>query len=267
MQDSQGLSMVSPALNMRPKDTPFSTLKQHNPYEDSSRTEFGLVSADSLLNKTSYMNYRNFGSSPDLNSQEPQAEDALRHFMDDWPKNRSDSSAVAWPEIEETHLDRTQLSISIPMSSDFSSTSPTQEKLALSPLRLSRELDPIEMSLGVGRFPNEPSQRQANWIPISWESSSMGGPLGEALNHTNSTSGNYKNASAALNLMTSGWDDGVHMELSPTGVLQKTSFGSLSNSSSGSSPRAETNKTPEGGSFCDNMIGASFVNSPSIPSL
>lgn len=268
VQDAQGLSVVSPAMNMKLKDTPFSNLKQQDLYEEPPGSGFGLVSSESLLNRTSFMNYRNFGSSPDLNSQEARAEDSLRHFMDDWPKNRSDSSTIGWPEVEETHLDRTQLSISIPMSSDFSSTtSPTHEKLALSPLRLSRELDPIEMGLGVGRFPNEPTQRQVNWIPISWESSSMGGPLGEVLNHTNNTSENFKNASAALNLMTDGWDDGAHIELSPTGVLQKSSFGSLSNSSTGSSPRAETNKTNEGGRFCDNMLGASFVNSPSIPSL
>ncbi|PIA34651.1 hypothetical protein AQUCO_03700140v1 [Aquilegia coerulea] len=271
LYDSQGLSMLSPATNMNSKDTSFSMLKQHIPCEESSRSEFGLISSDSLLSNSqrgSYIDCRKFGRSPDLNNQEPRAQDPVRCFIDDWPKNQSDSSMISWPGIEETQGDRTQLSISIPMSSDFSSSSPspTHEKLALSPLRLSREFDPIEMGLGVGSFSDEPTQREVNWIPISWESS-MGGPLGEVLNHTSNVSVNHKSSSSTLNLMTEGWDAGLQMELSPTGVLQKTSFGSLSNSSAGSSPRAEVNKTPEGESFYDSMLGPSFMKSSSIPSL
>ncbi|KAF9621521.1 hypothetical protein IFM89_022539, partial [Coptis chinensis] len=269
--DSQSLSMLSAAINVKSRDTPFSIVKQHAPSEESSRTEFGLISSDSLQTKSQkspYVDYKNFESSPDLNSQEHRTQDPLRHFIDDWPKNRSNGSVIAWPDVEETQLDRTQLSISIPMSSDFSSSSssPTHEKLAQSPLRLSREFDPIQMGLGLGSLPNEHTQRQVNWIPISWESS-MGGPLGEVLKRTNNTSLERNNSSSDLNLMTEGWDAGLQMELSPTGVLQKTSFGSLSNSSTGSSPRAETNMIHEGGSLCDSLLGPTFVNSSSIPSL
>ncbi|KAJ9560315.1 hypothetical protein OSB04_005475 [Centaurea solstitialis] len=132
------------------------------------------------------------------------SQNPLRQFMDDWPQS-----------------ERTQLSISIPMPpSDFmsSTSSPISERLNLSPLR---------MGLGVGNN-NERSQ----WIPVSWESS-MGGPLGEVLNGSPS----------ALSLMTDGWESSQQMNLSPTGVLQKTTFGSLSNSSTGSSPRTTGSTT------------------------
>ncbi|KAK9166043.1 hypothetical protein Scep_001234 [Stephania cephalantha] len=261
---SQSLSTVSPTMNLKSNDGPFSFAE--------SRSDFGLISSDSLLNtsqRSSYIDCRNFNSSPDLNEHESRPQDPLRHFIDDWPKNRSDTTSITWPEVEETQFDRTQLSISIPVaSSDFSSSSssPTHEKLTLSPLRLSREFNPIHMGLGVGSvLSNEPPQRQANWIPISWETS-MGGPLGEVLNKTNNAGGDCKNSSA-LNLMTEGWDASSHMELSPTGVLQKTAFGSLSNSSTGSSPRAETNRTRDGGSLCDNLLGSTHVSSSSIPTL
>lgn len=98
--------------------------------------------------------------------------------------------------------EQTQLSISIPTSSP----------------------DPV----GIQR-------QEENWAPISWEAAaSMGGPLGEALNS------NSKNntANTTLNLLTYGWD----CNSSPTGVLQKTAFGSLSNS---------TANSPRAGSLCD----------------
>ncbi|KAF8377673.1 hypothetical protein HHK36_031057 [Tetracentron sinense] len=267
MHETQGLSMLSPTMNLKSKETPFSILKQQIPFEESPRTEFGLVSSDSLLNpsqRNSYMNCRNFVSASDLNDRETQTQNPLRHFINDWPKNRSDRSAIAWPEVEELQSDQTQLSISIP---DFSSSSSsrTQEKLTLSPLRLSREFNPIQMGLGVGSVLNEPTQRQGNWIPISWETS-MGGPLGEVLNNNNNTVGDCENSSA-LNLMTEGWDISPRLGSSPTGVLQKTTFASLSNSSAGSSPRAENNKTHEGTIPCDDFHGSALVNSSSIPSL
>jgi hypothetical protein len=140
------------------------------------------------------------------------------------------------------------------------------------------------MGLGVGNSTlnnnNESSNpstnaatRQGNWIPITWESS-MGGPLGEVL-HLSSTiayngsddhygnGGSGGNNSAALNLMTDGWDNhnSPPMGSSPTGVLQKTAFGSLSNSSAGSSPRAENNKTTqEGASLCNDLLGSTLGN-------
>ncbi|XP_031281444.1 growth-regulating factor 1-like [Pistacia vera] len=257
-QDTPGLSMLSPTIDLKFKENSFLMSKQQIPFEESSRSEFGFVSSDSLLNpshRSPLMTCRNFGSSQDLTDQETETQHSLRQFMDEWPKNQSNRSAISWPEID-MQSDRTQLSISIPVaSSDFmsSTSSPNNDKVTLSPLRLSREFDPIQMGLGVGSVLNEPSQRQANWIPITWESS-MGGPLGEVLHNTNNnnTTINCKNP-AALNLMSEDWDNSPR--LSPTGVLQKTAFGSLSNSSAGSSPRAENNKTREGASLCNDLLG------------
>ncbi|KAF8406177.1 hypothetical protein HHK36_008257 [Tetracentron sinense] len=265
VQDKQGLSKLSPTMNLKSKDTPFSISKQQIPCEESSRMEFELFSSDCFLDhsqRSSYMNCRNFSSSPDINDQEAHISHPLCYFIDDCPKNQSNRSAIAWPQVGELQLDRTKLSISIPVaSSEFSlsSSSPTQEKLSLSPLRLSPEFDPIQMGLGVGNILNETDQRQA----ISWETS-IGGPLGEVLNNTNNTARNCKNSSA-LYLMTEGWDSSPWFWSSPTGVLQKTTFGSLSNSSAGSSPRAENSKTHDGSSLCDDLLGSTLVNS--IPSL
>lgn len=121
------------------------------------------------------------------------------------------------------------------------------------------------MGLGVGSVGsaainesnNTTTTRQAtNWIPITWESS-MGGPLGEVLHLStnNNVSDHYDKNSSDLNLMTDGWDNSPPIGSSPTGVLQKTAFGSLSNSSAGSSPRAENNKTQEGASLCNDLLG------------
>lgn len=116
--------------------------------------------------------------------------------------------------------------------------------------------------------------RQANWIPITWENS-MGGPLGEVLhlssinyNASDHCPNNNNNNSSALNLMTDGWDNHNHnsppMGSSPTGVLQKTAFGSLSNSSAGSSPRAENIKTQEGASLCNDLLGSTTLGNASF---
>ncbi|KAJ0967707.1 hypothetical protein J5N97_024624 [Dioscorea zingiberensis] len=266
--DSQGFSMLT-SVTPKAIDSSFSLSKQHNPFEGaSSRTDFGLFSTDSLLNapRNSYTEHIGFVPSPELKDQQSQAH-PLRHFFDDWPKNRSDRPPISWPEVEETQSNRTQLSISIPMS-DFSSSSssPNQEKVTLSPLKLSREFDPIPMGLSVGVL-NEASQRQASWIPVSWESS-MGGPLGEVLTNTNNTtpkecSKNY--SSSSLNLLTDGWDSSPRIVSSPTGVLQKTTFGSLS-SSTGSSPRAESHKAHDStNSLCDDLLGSTLVHASNIP--
>lgn len=228
MQDSQSLSILS-SEGKKAKDTLFPNPKQQIPFEDSSRLEFGFVPSNSLLNphQTTY----------DLNDQETQSH-PLCHFTDDWPKNQSDGSAVSLPQAEEIQSDRTQLSISLPVGPlDFSSSfsSPTQERLTLSPLKLSRKLDPIQMGLGVGGF-HESTQRQANWIPISWETS-MGGPLGEVLKSTNNIPTDCKHSSSTLDLMTEGWNSSSQIGSFPTGVLEKTTFGSSSNSSTWSSPR------------------------------
>lgn len=264
-----GLSIISPAISM--KESHFSIPKQLNPFEESSRGgEFGQVCFDSLLNpldrSSSLVNCRNYGtSSEDIHDRESKSRNGgLHQFMDDWPNSRRPEQS--WPDID-MHSERTQLSISIPMAaSDFmsSTSSPTNDKIASSPLRLSQELEATQMGLGVGTITNERNHRQANWIPISWESS-VGGPLGEVLHSTNNSSGDGKNPSA-LNLMSEGWDGSPRLASSPTGVLQKAALVSLSNSSAGSSPRADNSKIMEGASLCSGVIGSTLMNS-ALPAL
>ncbi|GLT54556.1 hypothetical protein SLA2020_277480 [Shorea laevis] len=255
MQDTPSLSMLCPSIDHKPKENSFMIQKQQNPYEESSRNMFGLVTSDSLLNPSHKSSSLMNCSSQELSDRGTESQRSLRHFIDDWPKTQSDRPTISWPELD-SQSDRTQLSISIPMaSSDFisSTSSTTNEKLTLSPLRLT--------------ILNEPNQKQANWIPISWETS-MGGPLGEVLHHSSNSVGDCKNSSA-LNLMTGGggWDNSPPIGSSPTGVLQRTTFGSLSNSSAGSSPRADNHRTLEGASQCNDLLGSTLVNSSSLPAL
>lgn len=201
--------------------------KQEISLGESTQSEFGLVSTDSLLNPSqrgSYGNPKNYESFLIFNDQETQDQDQhpLRQFFEDWPKDQSSRSVITWPE--EFKSDWTQLSMSIPMS-DFSSSSssPTHEKLPQSPLRMSRELEPIQMNLGVSRNDGELVQKQMSW------GSSVGGPLGEALTNASSCVKASK-MPPSLNLLAEGWDGG-QLGSSPTGVLQKATFCSLSNSS------------------------------------
>ncbi|WRX10859.1 WRC domain - like 2 [Theobroma cacao] len=269
VQDPRGLSMMSSSTNLKSNGSTFTVTKQGIPFAESSQSVFGHVASDSLVNpshRSSYINSKEYGAFLDFSNQETQDENPLRQFIDDWPKDQSSRSVITWPE--ELKSDWTQLSMSIPMaSSEFSSSSssPAQEKLALSPLRLSREFDPIQMGLGVNSDISDQNHKQANWIPISW-GSSMGGPLGEVLTHTTSNVGSCKNSSA-LSLLSEGWDGSPQLGSSPTGVLQKAPFGSLSNSSSGSSPIAENKKPHGGGSLCDDVLGSTLVSSASIPSV
>ncbi|KAI4337084.1 hypothetical protein L6164_015538 [Bauhinia variegata] len=263
MLEATALPMLSPTLELKPKENPFMIHKNQVTFEETSRNEFGLVTSDSLLNpsqkSSSLLSSKSFGST--LTERETESQQSLRHFIDDWPKNHSDRSGVSWPELD-MQSERTQLSISIPMTcSDFmsSTTSPTNEKVTLSPLRLSsRELDPIQMGLGVGSALSESNTRQANWIPITWENS-MGGPLGEVLHLSNNNSSECSKNTSALNLVGDGWDNSPPLGSSPTGVLQKTAFGSLSNSSTGSSPRAEIKS--------NDLLGSTLANSTSFPAL
>ncbi|KAI4316586.1 hypothetical protein L6164_024555 [Bauhinia variegata] len=260
IQDATTLPMLPPSLELKPKENPFMIQKHQIPFEESSRNEFGLVTGDSLLNpsqkSSSLLSSRSFGSTHKPADRETESQQSLRHFIDDWPKNHSDRSSVSWPELD-MQSERTQLSISIPSDFMSSTSSPANEKVTLSPLRLSsRELDPIQMGLGVGSTVNESNTRQGNWIPITWESS-MGGPLGEVLNLSNNNS--TECSTSALNLMSDGWDNSPPLGSSPRGVLQKTAFGSLSNSSAGSSPRAE-NKS-------NDLLGSTLANSTSFPAL
>ncbi|CAN1191357.1 Growth-regulating factor 1 [Linum perenne] len=229
--------------------------KQNVQIQESHHSEFGLVSYDSLLNPSQHSSSGNCYSSF-LNFSDQEAQDhshSLHQFMDnDWPKDQSSRSVITWPE--ELKPDWTQLSMSIPMAtSDFSSSSssPAHDKLALSPLRLSREFDATYMG--------DVGEKQANWgaaIPWSTGAASMGcGPLGEVL--TTSSNANVK-SSSALNLLTEGCWDG---RFSPTGVLQKATFASLSNSSSGSSPRGGGESKRNSSINGDDMLGSTIVSS------
>ncbi|KAI3491230.1 hypothetical protein L1887_44477 [Cichorium endivia] len=185
IEDATGRSILS-SSSIGLKENPLSV-------SVPTPSEFGLVCSDSLVNP---LHKKEDGI------QKSQNENSLRQFMDDWP-----------------HSDKTQLSISIPLSSSdlMSSTS-------------SPNLSPLRMGMG-----DTERLQQANWIPVSWESS-MGGPLGEVLHHSRT------NSPSALNLMTDACESSQHMSLSsPTGVLQKTAFGSVSNSSAGSSPKTDHN--------------------------
>ncbi|KAL1190409.1 Growth-regulating factor 2 [Cardamine amara subsp. amara] len=183
-----------------------SHLKHKNNNNNNNPFEFGHISCDSLLNtncdKTYGSSYLDFSSNQD--------------------KQTGNQNHTPWPE--ELKPDWTQLSMSIPIASSSSSPSTTthnnnaQDKITLSPLRLSRECDLSSIQTEETRL--EPVKKVNTWIPISW-GNSLGGPLGEVLNST-------------TNSPTLG--------SSPTGVLQKSTFCSLSNNSSVSSPIAENNR-------------------------
>ncbi|XP_074580157.1 growth-regulating factor 7-like [Curcuma longa] len=246
-QDPVSLSMLS---STKPKsETSIAISEQH-------KADFQLVSACARFNSSTSFSDNNHFPTLKLEALQPQPY-SLHHFIDAWPKSQSDHSTVTWPEIEDMQSERTQLSMSIPMASSkfSSSTSPNNENVTVSPLKLSREYERASEDSQMSIL-NEVNQRRANWIPIHWEVS-MGGPLGEVLTNTTSTpkdrSMNY--SSSSLNLMPDGWDSSPQMQSSPSGVLQKTSFGSLT-SSTGSSPRADNKKTNEssGGSLCDEFM-------------
>uniref|UniRef100_A0A0D9VYJ8 Growth-regulating factor n=1 Tax=Leersia perrieri TaxID=77586 RepID=A0A0D9VYJ8_9ORYZ len=260
VQDSGSLSMLT-SMNTRNTGSlfPFSK-QQHNPFEVSnSRSDFGLVSPDSLMSSPhSSLENVNMLTSQSLN--EHQSSVSLQHFVD-WPRTPA-QGALAWPDAEDMQAQRSQLSISAPMaSSDLSSasTSPIHEKLMLSPLKLSREYSPI----GLGAIANrdEVNQGEANWMPM-FRDSLMGGPLGEVLNKNNNMEASNC-LSASLNLLNDGWDSSSGFDSSPVGVLQKTTFGSVS-SSTGSSPRLENHSVYDGISNLRDDLGSIVVNHPSI---
>ncbi|KAK4767961.1 hypothetical protein SAY87_003102 [Trapa incisa] len=154
---------------------------------------------------------QNLGTLNDLVGRETEAD---QKFMNNWP-------AMGMGTLSP---DPTHLSISAPM--------PSNDSKLLS-LRFAPEPDEVQMNLGIpGTVYNEQVPKQTNWIPISWETS-IGGPLAEVLHNANSSnsSGECKNSSV-LNLMTEGWDNlsGTPMGSSSNGVLQKATFGSVSNS-------------------------------------
>ncbi|GFQ03301.1 growth-regulating factor 1 [Phtheirospermum japonicum] len=231
-QGFQGLSLVPPTIGLKTKDSPpFSVQKQHATFQESSssspHSEFGIVSSDSLLNPSEriipYMNTNTSDSFLQFNSKETRNhQHPVHHFIDDWTKADDHQS-------EELKSDWTQLSMSIPTMA--APDSPAQPKPISSLRLLSHELDPFHMSLGVSRdIINEPMQKQPAWLPVTW-GNPVGGPLGEVLS--------------------------AQLGSSPTGVLQKSTFVSFSNSSSVSSPTSGDN----------NRKSDLLVSSAPIPSL
>ncbi|KZV39702.1 growth-regulating factor 1-like [Dorcoceras hygrometricum] len=232
-QGLQGLSLIPPSsINMKSKDTPFSISKQYTPLEKSSYSEFGLVTSDSLVNpaEISYMTAGNTDSFLKYANKEPNNQHSAQHFVDNCPKTQSNSGSGPWPE--ELNSDWTQLSMSIPVAPDFSSSSssPAQEKSTISTIKMPQELNRVHMSLGLGHNLGDQMQKQ------TW-GSSMCGPLGEVLTSTTSYTEPGANPSSLK-----AWVYNPKMDSSPTGVLQKSTFVTRSNSSSGSSPRSSDKK-------------------------
>lgn len=260
VQDAASRSMVTTSTNSEAMTSKSVSRKQS--------ADFQLVSGWSHFNpESTSLSDINLLPTLKLDAKQSQS-NPLRHFIDDWSKTQSYCSSITWPEIEDMHCERTQLSMSIPplASPEFSSSiAPNHENDTDLPLKLSREHDLARTELQLCRM-REPNQRQASWIPISWEAS-MGGPLGEVLKNTNNATkveSKPCSSSASLNLLTDGWDSIPRVEFSPTGVLQKTSLGSLT-SSTVSSPRTENKTNESTGSLCNDFLGPTIVGYPTIP--
>ncbi|WOK95593.1 growth-regulating factor 7-like isoform X3 [Canna indica] len=267
-QDSEGLSIIG-SLNSKRTINLFEVSKEHNPFEEaSSQVELGNISMDSPLKPPaiSFSNEISNVTSPKFYDQQIQHHHH-QYWIDQWPTNQFDCSNISWSEVEEKQSDRTQLSISIPTScSDFvSSSSPNGDEFISCPFKALQEYSAIDMDLGLG-IPSEASKCQRGYIPIPWErESSTAGPLGEVLNNTSRiTSEQCKNfLSSSIKFLTDGCDLTTWLEASPTGILQKASFRSVS-SSTGSSPRADNHDN--NGTMSNDILGSSFVNLPTTPS-
>lgn len=218
----QNRALYPSTFSSQPKESLIVHQKQRNSNSSNNNNnpfEFGNISSDSILNPICAKSYGSSSSSSYLDfgsNQEKHSHSVNHHNHSSWP--------------QELKSDWTQLSMSIPIASQSSSPSTTtdnnnnnnnntgQDKTTLSPLRLSREFDPSSIQT---EETIEPVKKVNTWIPISW-GNSMGGPLGEALNNSSTNS--------------------PTLGSSPTGVLQKSTFCSLSNSSSVTSPVAENNR-------------------------
>ncbi|XP_021718741.1 growth-regulating factor 1-like isoform X2 [Chenopodium quinoa] len=241
MQGDTGLDFQYPKISLNSNGNKFSVT-------ESTAGNFAFLTSDAILNTTHTDSSvsRSYGPTHDLNAQRSNPQHS-NHSMDD-------QSSILWSKLQ-TQTDRTtQLSISIPPADFMSSTSsPTGENVALSPLRLSREFDTVQMGLGVNTVTNDRR-------PSSWETS-LGGPLGEVLKTTtNISSGIQSKSILPLNLLSKGWDGKPQPASSPTGVL-----GYFSNSSAGSSPKAESGKALETSTLSGDLIGFTLGSSSSLP--
>ncbi|XP_019182891.1 PREDICTED: growth-regulating factor 2-like isoform X2 [Ipomoea nil] len=231
---TQGLSVISPSMNLKSKDSAISIQKQQNPLEESSaRSEFGFLSSDSLLNlsQKSHVNSKNSGTL-DFNCHVTNEQHPVHHFTDIWTKEQSGCDSVSWPELKP---DWTQLSMSsIPMTaSNFSSSSSSPRQ-----------------------------ENTSNWLPVSW-GNSMGGPLGEALNSTSGGSAGSGKNSSNLNLMTEAWDSNPHLGSPPPADLQKSDLCLTLKQQFGGKQSQDDKKTTaalEDG-MGDEVIGSNLVSS------
>ncbi|KAE8718524.1 hypothetical protein F3Y22_tig00110013pilonHSYRG00466 [Hibiscus syriacus] len=122
-----------------------------------------------------------------------------------------------------------------------------------------------------------PGELRSDWTKLSMSnpmtssefSSSSSSPAREACPFASYASnvGSCKNSSQ-LSFISEGWSGSPHSR-SPllTGMFQTTPFGSLSNSSSGSSPISENKKLHDGSSLCDDVLGSTLVSSALILSI
>ncbi|XP_074264011.1 growth-regulating factor 6-like isoform X1 [Silene latifolia] len=174
-----------------------------------------------------------FSTANNLNSRDS-AFSIATPFLDD-------RSNTLWPK-PQAEPERTQLSISIPAApADYrsSTSSPTGEKVTLSPLRLSQGIDPIQMGMGLGVGICQRKQTDSGWETC------VGGPLGEVLKPTNNYSVTHaKSSLSGLSLLSAEWEVNQQMCSSPTGIYKRTAQGSLSNSSAGSSSRESSYVAP-----------------------
>ncbi|KAL9238022.1 hypothetical protein vseg_012502 [Gypsophila vaccaria] len=231
-RNTSELDFLSPAIGLNSSENTFYVPKDQQ-YREAPSSGFTFVTSDQTrLNST--LNTSSLCGAYDIDAQKSVPQHSLRSFTDD-------PSTILWPKTQTQH-ETTQLSISIPVvPSDYrsSTSSPTGEKVTLSPLRVCLEPDSVQMGLGHCQQPDLGAV-------LSWQTS-VGGPLGEALKTTSSNLADHDTNSSSLSLLSKGWEGSLQSTSSPTGVLKRTAPGSLSNSSAGSSPRADTGKAPESG--------------------
>ncbi|KAG0446761.1 hypothetical protein HPP92_028675 [Vanilla planifolia] len=139
------------------------------------------------------------------------------YYLQNQTQSHTDCSTIVWTGEGEMQCKRSQVSLSLPMSSpDFSSStsSPAPETFS-----------PLHMRLGLGGNPNEKNPaEEMNWKPSYWESNSIGGPLGEALTSPNEQS--------LLSLMNDGWAmSPPRITSSTSNAMQSAAISSVSSSS------------------------------------
>ncbi|XP_074579409.1 growth-regulating factor 6-like [Curcuma longa] len=249
-QESECLSLLC-SLNSRNSSSLFSVSQEQNPLCGVQHGSIFMVSPSKPPSSKSHS--INCISTSKFGGQQIQIDDEL-----------SRNQFVSWSEVKETRSDRTQLSISTPMSSSNSvTTSPISKEHTSFSLQ---ESNAINMVREVG-VPRQVSQYQKGLMSNSCEST-MASPLGEVLNNASRTTNEQcKNLfSSSINFLADGCDLNNRLESSPTHVLQTSSLRSVS-SSVWSSPRADNHNSPENkANLCDDILGSAPLHIPTISS-